>query len=273
MKTLLIFIFHITFCTAQNLVSNGSFESYDSLPTATGQINNCHNWKSSGKSPDYFHQYASVISSVGIPYNFTGTMPKAKEGQGCAGICTYIENWTNYREYLSQRLNDTLKINKSYHISLYIFTESNPCMYGGIATDNFSIALSKKKLHPGPDGIISFTPQLTYQSFAFGLNWTKIEFDFIADSNYRFITIGCFVNDSIQQQHQTNNPTLFECSYVFIDNVELTELSTTGIDEIAGMESRVKYFDLLGRPIEINKGGLYIRSKGNTSNCVFIPHN
>ena len=116
---------------------NGSFEIFTNLPYKISQLNYAVPWESASKAtPDYFHTYSkpSQVSdwSVQIPNNFAGYSNPAT-GLAYAGFLTYYQpdtslaigqnsdtNSRNYREYISQELNDTLTTGVQYTIQFKI---------------------------------------------------------------------------------------------------------------------------------------------------------
>ncbi len=258
---------------AQNMVGNGSFESFINIPNGSGQVTEAIGWKSSGGSPDYFHQAATVMSGVNIPFTFAGEISGAFEGTACAGICSYMDGWANYREYLSYKLDTNMIAGQWYEVSFYCLSNPTPLNYGGLSTDNFGAALSKQKLHKSSDGIIHYSAQCIETDPFYAFGWKKLSFQFLADSNYKFITIGCFADDSLQQRHTIATATLFQSVYTFIDNVSVKPVngpSTTATEEIVfNKELPTTYTDILGRPASYRKG-LLIAHQGKKSFKLFV---
>lgn len=104
----IIFLFFVTKITAQvNLVSNPSFELYDSCPNSGGQIYYADNWFQpyavNGNvtlisSSDYFNSCSS-IAGVGVPQNSVGYQIPLT-GNAYAGIICFGPGAFNYREYI-----------------------------------------------------------------------------------------------------------------------------------------------------------------------------
>lgn len=230
-------------CCAQNLVSNGGFENYYSIPTADGEITKCVNWTSGGKSPDYLHQNALIVCGMNIPYSVYGTLPQT-DGQACAGIAGYVEGFYNYHEFLSYKLDFPLTTGSWYAVKMRVFTHLNPMYYGGVVTDGWGVAFTKKKLN-NPIGL---TPQCLYGQQLYSPNWSELTFTLYADSAYKFITIGNFLPDSLQSRHVVDTNVLFTCAYVFIDNVSVEKIIGAGIVEIdRNAIKKELYYNLLGQ--------------------------
>ncbi len=208
----------VILCNAQNLIQNGDFEK-GNIPTGTGQ--HAYKWSVAGGSPDYCHQFATVMSGVNIPHHFAGDIPKAFEGIACMGVCNYMENWDNFREYPCQKLQDSLIIGQTYEFEMYVLTEKNPCIYGHVSITDFGVLFSTIKPKKGVNHVINWQTTYTLQGYLYAPQWRKISFRFVADSAYKYLTFGCYVDDMTQQRHKTGMPMSYNCSYVFVDNVSL----------------------------------------------------
>lgn len=105
---LLLFVFFdlLHAQTFQNLVPNGSFETYTNCPFIDGQINFAVPWKGqANNSSDYF---SACSSTMNVPYYYGTNSPylaflTAKHGSAYAGIYSY--QLGNYREYLECKYN------------------------------------------------------------------------------------------------------------------------------------------------------------------------
>ncbi|MEI6823860.1 MAG: hypothetical protein WCL51_18165, partial [Bacteroidota bacterium] len=108
-----------------NLVPNGDFEIYSSLPQYAAQCNlavgwndvNGHYYPFGGNpygSPDYLNVFGSsfLISGLGAITPFSGN--------GQMGLITYYLADTTFREYISTKLAKTMKSGQSYTISFYL---------------------------------------------------------------------------------------------------------------------------------------------------------
>ena len=105
--------------TFQNLVPNGSFETYTQCPTGPSQIYLATNWTGPiVNSSDY---YNSCSSSLNVPhYGGVGNSYyylNAKTGVAYIGVYTYQLN--NVREYAQAKLVDTLKNGVCYYLEFY----------------------------------------------------------------------------------------------------------------------------------------------------------
>ncbi len=213
----------------QNLVPNGSFEEFDTCPNNQGQVAGyVKNWfDPTFASSDYFNICATNIIS-GVPNNFYG-YSYPFHGDAYIGLATYEGNASasNWREYIGTKLISALIPNNHYCFSAKL-KSSNAFRYN---SNNFGISLYKDTI-----GVSQFYPyfimkQPTYNNTAIiydTINWVDIKFEFIADSNYNYIILGNFFNDSLTQISE-NNLLGYEGSYLFIDSVSLIECKSNNI--------------------------------------------
>ena len=269
---------HITF--AQNLVPNPSFENNDSIPTTDGQYYFVVDWKYGVKTPDYFHKDADCCIA-NIPYTFLGTMSQnnASEGLACMGVVTYMDGYPDYREYIQCNLLDTLKKNHVYEISLNVLSNTNPLIYGGVAFSHLGILFSKDTVKSfSLNGLVVKNPQCVDTNLLYATTWHKMTFQFVADKKYTHMTIGCFVPDSVQTRQIIFNapPWGFECGYIFIDDIHLTGVVSTGIQQEQVMQlpdsGEVKFYDILGREIPA-PSGIYIEKSAGRYQKKFLVRN
>src|SRR5688500_9702859 len=106
--TLFLFSVLIFNSFSQNLVSNGSFETYIALPSSYGQFDLVDDWNSCGgtSGPDYFHAAGAVLTYFGTIGPNTGS--------AMAGICSYHSTLANFREYVSTQLTSPLTAGQLY---------------------------------------------------------------------------------------------------------------------------------------------------------------
>jgi hypothetical protein len=94
--------------SAQNVISNGDFETFSLLPDDYGQVNRAAGWNNvngnySGSpfgSPDYYNRKGWVGPMFGPIYPVSGDAQM--------GFTTYRNTLSDYREYISCRLDSIL---------------------------------------------------------------------------------------------------------------------------------------------------------------------
>ena len=202
-----------------NLVSNGDFEIYSSLPTWVGQCNLAVGWNNvngdyteATASPDYFYNPISGILAEFGPLN-----PYSGKGQMGLGIYdSYDLDPPNYREYISTQLSSTMLPGHLYRLSFNI-TNGVDTIFTQ-ACNNFGICFSNNPLFQATYEPISVIPQIEIDSIIYFYNyWQYFSFNYIADSSYKFITIGNFKDDA----HTLLSTTGKNGAYYFIDKIEI----------------------------------------------------
>lgn len=199
---------------SQNLIPNGDFEEYTSLPTGWTQIERATGWINAGGTPDYSNE-------LGFNVNF-GIEPYSGFGQG--GLFTYysVDNSINTREYMTIQLNESLKRGVKYKLSFYVTNGLNSSQ-NRITTNNLGANFSIQPITQLGTSPILLTPQVEcaemLESF---YDWTELSFVFTAQDTFKYVTFGNF-NDDLNTL--VSHPTLESMAYYFFDQVELTEMN------------------------------------------------
>lgn len=223
-----IFILLGSFCKAQNLVPNWSFETYTVCPNASGQLPSATPWTApTNNSGDY---YNSCSSSYNVP-NYLGGYQKAKEGSAFAAIwCTQMNGTgssSNYREYLQVQLNDTLTTFKCYYVEFFV----NLYEYSRYGINNISANLDKNKyLTTGTGFVLNLPPHI----MCYGnpvikdtINWVKISGTYNSGGGEKYLTIGNFKNDNNTDTTSAIKNSIG--SYFFFDAVSVYSINPTGV--------------------------------------------
>lgn len=134
-----------------------------------------------------------------------------------------------FREYLSVELNDILEAGKSYCIRFYVSLADTNIKY---AMSGFQLCFSGDTLTNSNPAIVSnlfnHTPQLSNawdNVITDTLNWTLLEWQYQAQGNEHFITIGNFKPDSLSNLVVVNSIG-HNSSYYYIDDVSIIDIST-----------------------------------------------
>jgi hypothetical protein len=238
LKTIfLIFCINSTF--GQNVVVNGSFENQLSCPDwwstlSQDQISKSDGWyRPTQGTPDFFHSCG--LNGANIPNTFKGYMnPDNIIDSAFAGMSTFAANTapSAFIEYIAHDIS-SLTIGTLYHVTLKII----PSPYSSLYTDCFGVyfVTSSNVIDTTTQRII-VNPQINYADFGIqsdSLNWQMLVGNFVADSAYTKIIIGCFENnDSIDViQHLTG---VF--GYYFFDEICISSnindcFQQTGVSE------------------------------------------
>jgi gliding motility-associated-like protein len=224
---------------AQNLIINGSFESYNKKPLSAqyflinSQLSYCNGWdaccnpiKDSCGSTNYF------VYPSGFEGKSSAQPRRPFNGNAFISIFAYdpppavYSEGPLYREYASGRLVSPLEVGKKYKLSLaHTNGQFSSRSLKPFAHNGFGVLLSTN--HPIQKSDFSRliekpqfrTPYLISDSI-----WRVMEFEFIADSAYTHITIGNFFEGwEIEVQNYSNgNP-----SYIFLDDIKIELIADT----------------------------------------------
>lgn len=225
-----LILFISKFCASQNLISNPSFEILNSCygaPATVGfdvfEWSSCEGWNNPIYSSSDLWCQNPVVGNItppqipGIGYQIPRT------GDCMAGFLIGDPIVRNYREYVQNKLIETLEPLKFYRFSCYISTCCLPC-----TVSNIGISLSSQKIQNNNWNLNDVTRYGVNEDSNFlddTLGWKRIEIDFLASGEENYIQIGCFVDSShlsIMGCAANNNE--FISNYYFIDDVELTEI-------------------------------------------------
>ncbi len=221
----IFFIFVFSNLNAQvNLVPNGDFEIYSSIPIDAGYCNlavgwnnvNLHYGQSLYGTPDYFYNPISGILTWFGPMN-------PISGNGQMGLVLYdiynLPSNPNLREYISTQLLSSMLPKHSYKVSFYLTNGIDTS--ATLACNNFGIHFSISPLTQYVAEPIQVVPQIEITSIIYFWNyWKHYSFNYIADSSYKIITIGNFRDDA----HTLVSSTGKNDAYYFIDKIEITPI-------------------------------------------------
>lgn len=196
----LVGFFNCLSIAQNNLVPNGSFETYSTCPIGTlGEINKAIPWfqpnypyAGAGGSSDYYNFCAG--------YDCSSFKQCPRTGTGMAGIALFtyptLYNTDYWREYIEVGLTDTLKAGRNYCIKYHVNMLDNSCypikqIQAVLTNDSLLYNDSNYGYIQGvipisePDSIIKDS-----------IGWTEIKETFFASGGERFITLGNFANGS-----------------------------------------------------------------------------
>ena len=231
-----IFLFPLfisSYIKSQNLIPNGSFESFTNCPYAQFgfENNNVNSWFGPTfhyGTPDFFHS-CSPYPQLRVPSNSVGH-EEASSGDTYAGLilCNYETNEANpnYREYLEVQLNQPMTAGVTYNLTFeYSFADN--C---NISTNAFGVIFSPSPITgqepPVTDyDTIGVLPDLTVSDpMDNKIGWTNISLNYIATGGEQYMTIGNFLDSSSTLHSFIYNDStdyLFSYSYVYLDDFSL----------------------------------------------------
>jgi OOP family OmpA-OmpF porin len=224
---LLIIGFAPLLLRGQNLITNGSFEELNTCPpNPSFPLNVIPGWYSpSWNTPDIFNACVTTQNLGDVPYTGAGYQ-YAKEGIGFGGGVQFFFN----REYITNRLVDTLKSSKTYCLIFYINLGDN--QFDAIAIDRIGVYFSNDSIYYNTYFELPVTPQLETEEGVFyndTSGWTKVELQYLAHGGEQYMTIGNFRPDSLTHSQQLD--TLAYQGYYFFDDFSLIECKGNAIDE------------------------------------------
>jgi len=200
-----------------NLIPNSSFESYTYCPNGAGDIPALLNWEIYGGSPDPYNT-CSTNSQSAIPANWLGNQTPF-DGNGYVGIGTYCKPCSPTREYLGVQLTQTLSIGTKYFVSCYISkSDSNEVYWINCPTNRFGFRFSKTAFsYTAPVPTDNYSQVNSTVTITNSTGWTKISGSFIADSNYKFVSLGNFFDNLNMDTTACNYPYAF--GYYYVDKI------------------------------------------------------
>lgn len=212
---------------AQNLVPNGSFEDYSTCPGSYSRNPaefRVDSWRSlTFGSPDYFNSCSE--GEAAVPYNWAG-VSDAYNGNGYAGIYTYMYYPKEYREYLHTKLTEPLLKDSLYHISFRykLSSYSKYCIdrIGVLLSDSLATLRHDRPLKIEPTVSFVKDSALTPETGAWELAVTEYK----ASGNERFLTIGNFAGDRDTDVYRiqfrpAQEEMLAHSAYYYIDDVQV----------------------------------------------------
>jgi OOP family OmpA-OmpF porin len=207
----------------QNLVYNGDFELYDSCPSGISvpgnpQIAHCIGWTTPTLATSDYFNYCNPVLDQSNPLGYQ----EAQNGQAYCGLLAF--SWLAFPslpwwEYVQGQLSSPLTQGHRYKISFYA---SNA--FGNAAVNGLGCYVSQNPISRSDVLPIDFVePQVSANYFiSDSLAWTKIEGEFIANGDERYITIGWFEDTmAFQNMYWDVN---FPGAYYYVDNVQVYEL-------------------------------------------------
>jgi len=127
-------ILSVQYCFAQNLVTNWSFEQYDTCPTNQWQVKYATGWDSYGDTPDYFNSCSPIFTEFSVPNNWGGYQQAATGNAYCA-FGSYAPIIPNIREVIGSQLISPLNIGMKYYVGFKVSLSISGYILSFIATD------------------------------------------------------------------------------------------------------------------------------------------
>jgi len=223
------------YCVAQNLVPNPSFEDTVSCPDGGGQVWKAEHWYVAEQSPDYFNE-CCTLSALSVPDNLYDTQ-YAATGFSYCGMMVYSTVDTFYREILGVKMHDVMSIGLRYYVS---FKLSATNKYWNGACNKIGLLFSTEKHTTANTTLVNDYCQVWTDSIIIDTsNWISVKGSFIADSSYKYLSIGNFFTNA-----HTDTLRFWETnalqSYYFIDDICVSVDSIDCFNEPVSITSRLR---------------------------------
>lgn len=224
---------------ACNLVSNGRFEQFVTLPDYISQIERACGWfrPNPNATPDY-HYANPAASLIGVPCNFRGHQTDAQGGNGYAGM--YITDNPNpdfiSSETIGTQLITPLSPNTTYQLSFDVsladYTSAMAVKFQAYLSPTPIVTTSSYLLPiADPTMLFEFPVRSTVAN-----GWQRIYFNVTtgATAGQQYLYIGGLNNVDIQAN--PNAASVPGCvtgyvsapySYYYVDNVSILEMKDT----------------------------------------------
>jgi hypothetical protein len=229
---------------SQNLIRNGSFETYtepinwnnwtgnffDASVVPTQRI--LSDWDEFN-SADLFTA-ACTHTYAGVPKNRFGDI-YAKDGSNVVGFEPVYNN-SETKEYIYQQLVSPLQAGNVYCLSFFV-SRADRISY---AVKSIGAYFSTNLQMPNGSGYINKIPQVLNQSgfITDTIGWTQIQGCFTANGGEQYITIGNFNSNAntdtlrIQPVNALSTTTV-DIAYYYIDEITLIDQTTVGVNELS----------------------------------------
>ena len=249
MKTNLIFasclILLITFNSkSQNIANNGGFEIYSVLPNTYNEIDQASGWSNCNGnyvtqgnwgSPDYLSLLGSGVAL--LPCGYLGCV-NPRTGNGIAGMITYNGFSPNFREYIRTFLTTPMVVGKTYSVSLYLTIGTSPISKW--VSNNMGILFSKDSTWQVTlNNVLPRTPQININTIIDSAGWKKYSFLYVADSAYKYITLGNFYSDAGTTLQVINPGSGQLYTYYRLDDISVVMAAQNGIEEINAPQNTI----------------------------------
>lgn len=208
------------------LVCNGNFETYTSLPTLQDQIYKACPWvKANISTPDFLH--VGGAGGVTVPGNTFGSQSSTASGSGYAGIVARVpvSGTTSgaEKEIFYQLLKDTLIACETYSVSMKVSLAD----YSRFSVNFLGMYLSTTDPYMPTTGSITSIPAQTVSSPIHITNkttWVTISNPaYIAVGGETYIAIGCF-GGSLAPLSPPPSGYSIPIAYYYIDSVTVTHV-------------------------------------------------
>lgn len=182
---------------AQNLVPNGSFETYQTCPRHDNLLEEAPPWVNPNRAtPDFYHQCFPLAQLVVPP----------RTGQGLARL--FLDQ--GWAEYLQVPLTSPLQAGECYYFELFLSVESP----GKFFTQSIGAHVSEQPPRASGQALFNVVPQVLDNLIPNAIRpyeWQRVAGYVSPKGGERFLTIGSF----------NKLPGFLGFHYLFVDDVSL----------------------------------------------------
>jgi hypothetical protein len=217
-------------CYGQNLVPNGDFEIYGTVPCGwclPSQFDAATSgWTSpTSGTPDIHSTLIPAACSNHQPnstYVCNNGSQTPHSGSIFAGFYTYTEN-TN-REYIMAQLSSPMIPGTTYYVQFYVSLGEESRW----ATDNMGVWFSTASVNVPINKELGYTPQILFTNVITDTaNWVLLKDTITPLQPYQYIIIGNFFNDSATNIVSVNPAGCQDRAYYYCDDVCISSDSMT----------------------------------------------
>lgn len=214
--TCLIMLWMAGMLSAQNLVPNPNFETFEYCPSSISQIALAIPWVTPTEAtPDYYHSCCDNLAAD-VPTNWGGYQ-QPLTGQAYAGC--YFRGLNDYREYLQVELATPMEPGICYQVGFFMNAMDQWC-----GANQAGVFISAQAPSLMGQTVLPFDPQITGNGGFYTDTgaWMEISGLYPALGGERYITIGNFKNnfETIIDPTCTNTNVNV---YYYIDSVYVIE--------------------------------------------------
>ncbi len=238
-------------CEAQNLVSNPSFEIFDSCPSFDSQLYLATNWTININTVDYYNSCDSIPLDYSVPSNILG-FQEAATGNAYAGFVAYAHTNPEANEFAGGQLISPLIPGTKYYITFKIsLADATPNLMCGV--DKIGMLFTNINLGDTvllPNSFLNNYAHIYSSSIITDtINWVIVQGQYIADSAYNYFMVGHFFDFAhtdfgCLDSNNINN----RFSYYYIDDVCVSpdslacDLNPEGIYNLKETKSNINLY-------------------------------
>lgn len=229
----------------QNLIPNGSFESYSSLPSNDCDWALAEGWTNASNTsfcspqngtPDYYHLNGSGDFSS-LPTNYFATDVIPPDGEAVMGMGAYFDFFADAREYLSIALSCPMVVGESYEFSFLISLGTPEATAYKVNGFGARFSVGELLQQDGCNCPISTSPQFEITEVIDNNDWQEYKVIITADEPYDHFTFGNFYTDDELEIESTGINSGFGISYYFVDDFVLRPLSVDTLQVDLGADT------------------------------------